>query len=106
MIYIEKSQLDQIEYVLGQAVQGNHVLFDPAHLRKAFSSSDPLARAPLSEEAAYAVEHHIEKLITLPTLPQKRAYVERLDATTLEHVVLAYFNIVGNTLYESNTTRH
>ena len=106
MIYIDKSQLDQIEYLLGQAVQGNHVLFDPALLRKAFQTSDFSGRAPLSEEEAYAVEHHIEKLLALPSLPQKRAYVEKLDAQTLDQVVLAYFNIVENTLYEKDSVRH
>lgn len=106
MIYVEKAQLDQIEYLLGQAVQGNHVLFDPDLLRRAFGMPGSLERAPLSEEAAYAVEPHLEKLLALPTLPQKRAYVERLDPATLEHVVLAYFNILENTLYENITVRH
>lgn len=102
MIYVNQAHVAQVEYLLGQAMQGNHVLFDAETLRKALRSQ----RTPVTEEDSYAVEPHIEKLLELPTLEQKRAYLESLGPSTLENVVHAYFNIVENTLYESITERH
>lgn len=107
MIHVNHSHVDQVEYMLGQAMQGNHVLFDPEIVRKVFRSGVTHPdRDPISEEEAYAVEPHIEKLLELPSLEQKRAYVDHLDSQTLESVVRVYFNIVENSLYESISVRH
>lgn len=103
MIYISKSQLDQVEYLIQQSMQGNHVLFDPKEVRKAFES---FVAEPFQESDAYAVEHHIERMISLDTLAQKRAYLERLDTETRKNIVRTYFNIVENNLFENSNTRH
>lgn len=101
MIYVSKDQLRQVEYLIGQSIQGNHVLFDPAVVRRIFEGG-----AECAAEDAYAVEHHIERLILQPTLLQKRAYLEKLDPETYERVVRTYFNIVENNLYEKQEVRH
>lgn len=102
MIYVSKEQLESVEYLLQQSVQGNHVLFDPDTIREVLSSPE----SGISEPEAYSVEHHIERLIVQPTLMQKRAYLERLDSETYRRVVRTYFNIVENNLYESIEVRH
>jgi hypothetical protein len=104
VIYVSQDQLKQVEYIIGQAVQGNHVLFEADSLRHVFTTK--YKSEALSEEEAYSVEHHIEKLILLPSLPQKRAYLERLDAQTYKLVVRTYFSIVENNLFEKLQTRH
>ena len=107
MIYVNQSHVDQVEYLLEQAMQGNHVLFDAETLRKTFRKDRSVSFSePMKDEDAYAVEPHIEKLLELPSLEQKRAFLESLDPGTLEHVVRAYFNIVENSLYESISERH
>jgi hypothetical protein len=106
VIHVDQSHVDQVEYLLGQAARGNHVLFEPETVRKAFRSGPGHMPSPMNEEQAYAVEPHIEKLLALPTLEQKRAYVDRLDSQTLESVVRVYFNIVENSLYDSTPERH
>lgn len=103
MIYVSKSQLSQVEYILRQAAQGFHVLFDNDTIRKAFKDS---SHEEISEEAAYGVEHHVEQLITLPTLKQKQAYLESLDTKTFPMVVKAYFNIIENNLFENKGVTH
>jgi len=105
VIYISHDQLNQVEYLIQQSMIGNHVLFEPEMLAQVFQGLDP-SDALLSEEEAYEVEHHIEKLIELPNLSQKRAYLEVLDAPTYEQVVLTYFNIVDNNLFERVKARH
>ena len=42
----------------------------------------------------------------LKGLPEKRAYLERLDPKTFEGVVRTYLNIVENTLFEAKGTVH
>jgi hypothetical protein len=111
VINVNHSHVDQVEYMLGQAMQGNHILFDPEIVRKVFRSGvthpdRDLICKPMSDEEAYAVEPHIEKLLELPSLEQKRAYVDHLDSQTLENVVRVYFNIIENSLYESVSVRH
>jgi hypothetical protein len=101
VIHVDKDQLNQVEYLIEQSRQGNHVLFDNETLRKVLSPA-----TLLNEEDAYAVEHHIERLIAEPSLAQKRAYLDGLDPSTFEKVVRTYFNIVENSLYEKLEVRH
>lgn len=105
MIYVSEDQLDQVEYLIGQSIQGNHVLFDTDTIKRVFRNGSG-GLPTLATEHAYPVEHHIESLITMPTLLQKRAYLEKLDSTTFELVVRTYFNIVENNLLESAEVRH
>ncbi len=103
MIEVSKQQQSQVEYLLRQSAQGNHILFEPETLRKVFRK-DPLSRpdeAILDAEEAYAVEHHIENLIRQPGLLQMRSYLDTLDSRTFEWVVRTYFNIVENSIFEN-----
>jgi hypothetical protein len=104
LIYISQEQAAQVQYLLEQAMQGNHILFDSGTLKKILSK--PAPKKSQKDEEAYPVEHHIEKLMTLKTLPEKRAYLERMDSITFEAVVRAYFNIVENTLFEVKKVTH
>lgn len=106
MIYVSKRQLDQVEYLIQQSIQGNHVLFDPQAVREILNNTSDRYAIPMSESDAYSVEHHIEKLILQPSLEQKRAYLEHLDADTFQKVVKTYFNIVENNIFESNGVKH
>lgn len=106
MIYVSKNQLNQVEYLIGQSIQGNHVLFDLQVLRDVFWKDYLSCVETISEEEAYEVEHHIERIISLPSLHQKRAYLEALDRRTLERVVKTYFNIVENNIYENIEVKH
>ena len=102
MIYVDKAQLNQVEYLIHQSIQGNHVLFDRESLRQVFKTDTRM----IEDEEAYSVEHHIEKLISQPSLAQKRAYLDGLDTETYGKVVRTYFNIVENNLYENSEAKH
>lgn len=102
MIYVDKNQLSQVEYLIHQSQQGNHVLFDRESLRQVFENES----RDLPEAESYAVEHHIEKLIQQPSLEQKRAYLDGLDPETYGKVVRTYFNIVENNLFEKSEVKH
>ena len=113
MIYVSKSQLNQVEYLIGQSILGHHVLFDTETLRKVFNGEvrakqgQPKKKNEKdSDKTKDPVEQHIEKMIELPSLAHKKAYLERLDKMTFEQVVRAYFNIVENNLFEQQEAKH
>ncbi len=107
MIHVTKDQLKQVEYLIGQSIQGNHVLFDLETVRSVFwSDMFQVHSREYALAEAYAVEHHIERLILEPTLAQKRDYLSKLDLSTLQQVIRTYFNIVENNLYEKLETSH
>lgn len=106
MIYISKRQLSQVEYLIGQSIQGNHVLFTLESVRNVFWKNNQESKSEFSAEEAYLVEHHIERIILLPSLEQKRAYLEHLPHHIYENVVKTYFNIVENNLYELQEVKH
>jgi len=106
MIYISKGQLNQVEYLIGQSIQGNHVLFNLEDVREVFNKNRTNDADNLTPDEAYSVEHHIEKLMGQPTLAQKRAYIEQLDKKTFAHVVKTYFCIVENNISETLEVHH
>jgi len=101
VIYITEEQVAQVKYLLEQAIQGNHILFDSPTLKRIIESPSLAV-----EGENYGAEPHIEKLMGLKGLPEKRAYLERLDPKTFEGVVRTYLNIVENTLFEAKGTVH
>lgn len=105
MIQVSEEQIRQIEYLIEQSIMGNHVLFDVARIREVFvgRGGRPDETSPTQ---AQAIENHIEKMIGLPTLIQKRAYLERLDNRTYRMIVRTYFNIVENNLYDHGEAAH
>ncbi len=103
MITVSQDQLNTVEYLIEQSAQGNHVLFELDLVRRVFTH--PLQK-PMDEKDAYEVEHHIEKIIAMEGLDKQKAYVERLPEDTLYRVIKTYFNIVENSLFDSNQVRH
>ena len=109
MIYVSKTQLNQVEYLIDQSIQGHHVLFDLEDLRRVFAINAKNRKKPareLSEDEAYSVEHHIERLMIQPSLAEKRAYLEKLDRETYARVVKTYFCIVENNIYDVMEVHH
>lgn len=101
VIHVSKDQLRQIQYLIQQSMQGNHVLFDPTAVRDAFiDTRDP------TDEQAYSVEHHLERLIQQPNLAAQRAYLEQLDTDTFRLLVRTYFNIIENNIYDNLEVKH
>ncbi len=105
MIYITEDQAAHVKYLLEQAIQGNHILFDSPTLKRILEL--PISTGDTENRGDdYAIEPHIEKIMSLKNLAEKRAYLERLDAKTFEGVVRTYLNIVENTLFEAKGTVH
>jgi len=101
LIYVTEDQLQQVEYLIAQSINGNHVLFDSEILKKVLRTE-----TPFREEDAYSVEHHLERILCKPDIQQKRAYLEGLDSQTHEQIIRTYFSIVENNLFENLKVTH
>lgn len=104
LIYISKANYKQVKYLIGQSIQGNHVLFDSDSLRRVFQKQLP--HEFLEIEEAYSVEPLIERMITLPTLSEQKDFIKTLDSDTFEKFVRTYFNIIESNLLEATESRH
>jgi hypothetical protein len=104
MIAVSPELVRQVEYLISQSRQGHHVLFEPGTIKKIMKK---FSGKPIPDNAAYEAEPHLERILELPTLARKRAYMEKLDKQTYELVVRTYFNIIENHLFEcSDVNRH
>jgi len=99
VIYVSKHQLDQVEYLLQQSIQGNHILFDTESVRRILKISN-------DKPDSFKVEDLIESLILEPTIERKKEFLRNLDRRTYACVVRTYFNIVENKLQEKYKVCH
>ena len=102
MISVTQEQLEKVQYLIGQSAIGNHILFEPEAVRKAFS----LPPEPIQSEKSKLIGKQIETLIGLETLEKQKAFLDRLDDATLHLIIRTYFNIVENNLYENGSEKH
>ncbi len=105
MAYIDKEQLDQVEFLFSQSAQGFHLLFENEEIRRILSR-------PTEDLDFFSFENvdRIQKLlgdfITKTTLQAKRDFLEKLDTETYELLLRTYFNIVENSIYEQDLLKH
>lgn len=102
MIYVDQKQLDQVEYLIQQSIQGHHVLFDNETLRRVFwCHRDVLSEEKIAKTGT-SVEGLIEQMLVLPTLDQKREFLRKLDPNSFTKLIRGYFSIVESNLIEKN----
>jgi hypothetical protein len=105
MAYIDKEQLDQVEFLFSQSAQGLHLLFDNADIRRILSQ-------PTEEMDFFTFENvdRIQKIlgdfINKTSFEAKREFLGKLDRETYELLLRTYFNIVENTIYEQDLLKH
>jgi hypothetical protein len=105
MVYIDKTQLEQVEYLFNQSAQGLHLLFDNANIRRVLSK-------PTEEMDFFTFENvnRIQKLlsdfIAKDSLTAKKDFLDQLDQETYDLLLRTYFNIVENSIFEQNNLKH
>jgi len=102
LISVSEKQLKEVEYLISQSIQGNHLLFQPEEIRQAFDGVCELQDG----NGKNNVDSHIELLISQPNIIRKRAYIEGLDTGTLRRVIKTYFSIVETNMTEGSKYKH
>jgi len=107
MITVTGKQVREIEYLIHQSIQGHHVLFDPQAVKRILENRPPEPEKKRSDGSRQtASEKHLEGMLELPTLAQKRAFLEKLSPPELEGLIRVWFNVVENSLYQASHERH
>lgn len=102
MIQVSEKNFIQVEYLLNQSIQGNHILFDAEQIRKAF-----LNRVlPAKDEEYVQVKSLIEKLIALDSIEEQKNWIKSLNEKMLTILVKTYLNIVENRIFDEGIRRH
>ena len=107
MITVSGKQVRESEYLIHQSIQGHHVLFDPQSVKRILENrpvEPEKKRSPDSRQSAS--EKNLEGMLELPTLAQKRAFLEKLSPLELEGLICLWFNVVENSLYQASQERH
>ena len=106
MITVTGRQVREIEYLISQSIQGHHVLFDESAVRSVLKRNQH--RAPIHPDSPEQkeCEQRLERMLELPTLAQKRAFLEKLSTRDFEGLVRLWFNVVENSLFQSSHERH
>src|SRR5665213_1329392 len=102
---ISASNLDQIEHLLAQSMNGIHLLFDNETIAR-------ILKTPVEEDELFRAEN-LDKIQSLfsrfvknESLQTKREFLSALDQESFELLLRTYFHIVDNSLYASDDTRH
>lgn len=97
--------LDEIERLLNQSMNGIHVLFNnnkvAAILKKPTEELDFF-----NFERIDKIQTLFTKLVECPSLIQKQEYISNLHQDEFEILVRTYFHIVDNSLLAANRPRH
>lgn len=102
---ISEQQLDQIEHLLQQSMNGLHILFD--HKTVAEILRTPTENMDLFNEGNLKkIDQLFKDLVQRENLNSKRLFLESLDPQSFEILLRTYFHIVDNTLRTSVAWKH
>lgn len=101
----EDKNLDQIEYLLNQSIQGIHFMFNNADIVKVLSRPSDETDC-LSFSNMEKVQELLSKFIAKPSMGEKRLFLDTLDKNTFEMLIRAYFQLVENTILSNTKIRH
>ncbi len=105
MVYIDKHQLNEVEYLFNQSAQGLHVLFDNASIRRVLST--PTEDMDFfSFENVQKIQKILSDFIAKGSIKSKIDFLEQLDQDTYDLLLRTYFNIVENSIYEKGSEKH
>lgn len=105
LMAISSQQLDQIEHLLQQSLNGLHILFD--HKKVAEILKTPTEDLNLFQaDNLKKIDELFTGLVQKENLTLKQLYLENLDPASFEMLLRAYFHIVDNTLRTSREWQH
>ena len=104
-VYLEPSQLNNLQNILNQSELGIHVLFDNQLIHNVF-------KQPYDEDEFFnpenlkKVQDELVHLIQLKSLTQKQDYIQTLSEEAKHRIVRAYFYIIENNIRAQKKQSH
>lgn len=102
-MFINENQLEQLDFLLDQSIQGVHHLFDQRLITRTMQED---GFNSFNNTEVRSVQSLLNKLISQPTISLKRAYISRLREDEKRLLLRSYFNIVENTIYDTQSEYH
>jgi len=93
------------EFVITEALKGNHLLFPNELIAEAFSRSATVLQAAL-EDRREEIGQTVSALLALENLEQGRDFVSSLSRDIQHILILLYFQLVDGVLQRRKPTRH
>jgi len=100
MMRITSEQIQEIEYIINQSMNGFHVLFDNETIKKfcrGVTDEDDI----FNEERARKTEKLVEIFISTPTIQARKVLFNSMTDEEKSLLVRTYFNIVENNILNS-----
>ena len=106
IVDIEPSQMQHIEYLIKQSLNGHHFLFEKNELSNILKS-DPSHNINFHCEETHKEAHTLLcDLLSQQNLSDKKEFLKKLDTRQFEILVRTYFQVIENTILKSNIIKH
>jgi hypothetical protein len=101
MVRIDDSQIEEIQYIINQSMNGLHVLFDNETIKKYLRGKDNEDDI-FDENTSKRTELLLEKFMSIPSIRAKKMFFKDLQEDDKSLLIRTYFNIVENNVLSSN----
>jgi len=101
MVRIDNSQIDEIQYIIRQSMNGLHILFDNDTIKKYLRDKDNEDDI-FDETTSKRTEGLIERFMSTPTITAKKMFFKELSEEDKSLLIRTYFNIVENNVLNLN----
>jgi len=97
MIRISEAQMQEIQYIIQQSMNGFHVLFDNDTIKR-FCRDSNSDDDIFDENKARTTERLLEMFMSTPTINGRRSFFESLNEDDKSLLIRTYFHIVENNI--------
>jgi hypothetical protein len=97
MIRISAAQMQEIQYIIQQSMNGFHVLFDNDTIKR-FCKDTKCDDDIFDENKARTTERLVEMFMSTPTINGRKSFFESLNDEEKSLLIRTYFHIVENNI--------
>ena len=101
----KKDNLEHIEHLLRQSMNGIHVLFENSDVARILQKSLPDEEF-FKDDNMGKIQHLLDGLIERESFIEKQRYLNSLDHESYEIVVRTYFHLLESTIRASHKVQH
>ena len=101
----QEFEYSPLEYVIYLGAQGNHVLFDNARIREAFSKREE-DLADLGSTLVSEVREAINRVFSIPEFEAKKQYIASLPRDVQDVLIFLYFQMIEKTMLVNQSRQH
>ena len=103
---LERKQVQEIEFIFKQSVQGIHLLFNDKKKLTDILSQPTIEKTFFESKNMSKIQELFSSLVSKKSLIEKQNYLSSLNSKNFEILVRTYFHILENTVLNENKTIH